>query len=33
LNDELAVTVGESADAKEGSAAAAEKRPPRWAGT
>lgn len=32
LNTELAVSVGESADAQEGAAAKADKRAPRWAG-
>lgn len=32
LNAELAATVGASADAREGAAAKAEKRAPRWAG-
>ncbi|HWK28049.1 MAG TPA: crotonase/enoyl-CoA hydratase family protein [Solirubrobacter sp.] len=33
LNDELAAAVGASADAAEGAAAAAERRPPRWTGS
>lgn len=33
LNDELAASVGDSADAREGGRARAEKREPQWSGT